>query len=253
MISTVIVTFNESEKLNNCLSSIKDFADEIVVVDLESNDETKKIAEKYQTKFFSHPPVPYVELVRNYAISKASGDWILILDPDESLTQDLKEKLKNISEKEEFIAVNIPRKNIFFGKWISHTNWWPDRQVRFFKKDKVHWSDVIHKYPEVDGRTLNLEAKEKLAIIHQGYFSVKEFFSRQNRYSTIDAENKFKAGSKFSFTKLLWFPLREFFARYVKHLGFLDGFYGFSLVVLIMVYQLSVWTKVWELEKTKKV
>lgn len=249
MISAVLVCLNEAEKLENCLENIKDLIDEIIVVDLESIDNTKDIAEKFKAKYFIHKKVDYVELVRNYAISKAKGNWVLILDPDEILSEDLKLKLKETIQKNEYDAVNIPRKNIFFGKWIAHTNWWPDRHIRFFKKDKVFWSERIHSYPKVYGKVLNLPAKENLALIHFGYSSVKEFLDRQNRYSTIEAQNRFDNGERFSWWRFVWLPKREFLSRYIKHQGYLDGFLGFALVLLLMIYQISVQVKVWELQQ----
>ncbi len=252
MISVILTQYNEARKLERCLKSIKDFAAEIVVVDLGSTDKSLVVCEKYGAKVYKHKFVPYVEKVRNYAISKATGDWFLVLDPDEAISDELKSELKHIAFQDKFAAVNIPRKNIFFGKWIAHTNWWPDRHIRFFKKGKVKWSNRIHSYPEVEGRIFDLAAKEDLAILHFGYESVMEFMDRQNRYSTIEAENFYSTGIKFSFGFLFWKPAREFLVRFVKHAGFLDGFYGFALTTLMMIYQLEVMVKLWELEKQKK-
>lgn len=249
MISATVVNFNEKEKLQSCLESVKDFADEIVVVDLGSTDDSRQIAQKFSGKFFSHKFVPYVELVRDYAISKASGDWILVLDPDERVTQSLKNRLQDIVKNNEVDAVNIPRKNIFFGRWIKHTNWWPDKHVRFFKKGKVKWDDKIHFYPQVEGKILDLPAKEELAIVHLGYNTITEFIDRQNRYSNIEAQNLYDIGERFSWFNFFWKPIREFLVRFVRHAGFLDGFYGFVLTYLMMVYQLQVMIKLWERQK----
>lgn len=251
MISVCIVSFNEASNLSNCLKSVADFADEIVVLDLGSTDNTKEVCQKYGVKIFKHKFVPFVELARNYSISKANGDWILILDPDETLSLDLKEKLKEIVKDSSLDAVNIPRKNIFFNKWIAHTNWWPDRHIRFFKKGKVLWSDKIHVYPKVSGNILNLEAKESLAITHFGYESITQFIDRQNRYSTQEAENLHKMGVRFSLKLLFWKPAREFLVRFIRHTGFLDGFLGFSLTFLMMTYQLEIMIKLWELEQER--
>lgn len=252
MISAVIVNFNQADKLKDCLQSIRNFADEIVVIDLGSTDDSEEITKKFGGKFIPHKFEPYVELVRNDAISYARGGWILVLDPDETITADLSSKLKEVSQNERYVAVNIPRKNIFFNKWIAHTNWWPDRHVRFFKKQTVVWSDQIHLYPQVNGDILDLEAKEELAIIHHGYSSIRQFIDRQNRYSTIEAENRHKTGEKFSWINLFWWPKREFLVRLIKHQGYLDGFHGFALTILMMIYRLMVVIKMWELEKDKK-
>ncbi len=251
MISAVLVCLNEAEKLEKCLRSLVGFADEIVVLDLGSTDGSTDISKKYHAKIFQHNFVPVVEEVRNYAISKASGDWILVLDPDEILSDKLRDKLKQISSKDEFAAVNIPRKNIFFGHWIAYTNWWPDRHIRFFQKEKVKWRNIIHSYPEVKGEVLNLAAEESLAIAHFGYKTLSEFMDRQNRYSAVEAQNLYDNGARFTWSNFFWKPTREFLVRFVKHTGFLDGFYGFALTFLMMVYQLEVMVKLWELEQKK--
>lgn len=251
MISAVLVCLNEGKKVDKCLASIKDFADEVVVVDLGSTDNSQSVYKKYRVKVFEHSGVEYVELVRNYSISKATGDWILVLDPDEEVGEKLKKVLKQVSQKGEVAAVSIPRKNIFFGRWISHSNWWPDYHVRFFKKGKIRWGEKIHKYPQVSGPIINLEAREDLAIRHAGYSSISEFMDRQNRYSDIEAKNMFDNKVRFSFWLFFWRSAREFLVRYIKHKGFMDGFYGFALTFLMMVYQFEVLIKLWELERKK--
>lgn len=248
MISVAIVNFNEAVKLEKCLNSVKDFAVEIVVVDLGSEDESEKICKKFGAKIFAHRKEPFVELVRDFSISKVTGDWILVLDPDEEISESLKKRLKEIVRENNYDAVNIPRKNIFFGKWIAHTNWWPDKHIRFFKKGKVKWSEKIHSYPKVEGKVLNLEANPELAIIHFGYDNLSQFLERQNRYSEIEAEQLYKSGIHFSWGKFLWWPTREFLVRLIKHQGYLDGIYGISLVFLIMVYKMIILVKLRERE-----
>lgn len=252
MISAVVICLNEAQKLDRCLKSVADFADEIITVDLGSSDNSVDIAKKYKAKIYYHKFVPFVELIRNYAISKAYYDWILILDPDEEISQKLKDKLKEISKSSKFVAAAIPRKNIFFGRFIKHTNWWPDYHVRFFKKGKVSWTGQIHVYPEVEGEILKLPANENIAILHYGYDSIKQFLDRQNRYSSVEAHNLYEAGERFSWGLFFWKPTREFLVRFIKHLGFLDGFYGITLTFLMMVHQISVMVKLWELEKEKR-
>lgn len=249
MISAAIVSFNEAEKLEVCLKSIKDFAGEIIVVDLGSKDNTKKVCKRFGAKIFYHKRVSFVEEVRDFSISKTSNDWILVLDPDEQITDSLKIKLKEILEYEKYVAVNIPRKNIFFGRWIAYTNWWPDRHVRFFRRGKVKWGENIHSYPNVEGRILDLPAEDNLAIIHYGYDRISEFIERQDRYANVVSEQMYKRGMRFSWVRLILWPGREFVVRYIKHKGFLDGIYGFILTFLMMIYQVMILVKLWEKEK----
>lgn len=252
MISAIIINLNQLNELEECLKSIRDFADEIILIDLKSNDRSIELAKKYGAKIYSHQRVEYVELVRNYSVSKASNEWVLILDPDEKLGEELKKRLKDIAGENKYQAVNIPRKNIFFDRWIKHTNWWPDKHIRFFKKNTITWEEKIHSYPKVKGKIYQLPVSENLAIIHKGYESFSEFIKRQNRYSSIDAQNRFDIGIRFSWINFVWWPMREFLVRFIKHLGFLDGLLGFYLVFLMMVYQMIVVVKMWEIEHIHK-
>ena len=251
MISAVIVTYNEGQSLKDCLESIRKEVDEIVIVDLGSEDKTLEVAKDFRAKIFTHKRVNYVEKIRDFAVSKTKGDYVLVLDSDERMTSTLWEKLKEVKSKNKYDAVNIPRKNIFFGRKISYTNWWPDQQIRFFKKGAVSWGSKIHSYPKVKGKIYNLDATSDYAIIHYGYKTVSEFMDRQNRYCEIEAKNLYDEGIRFSWFAFFWKPLREFLVRYVRHAGFLDGFYGFMLSVLMMIYQLEVMVKLWELERNK--
>lgn len=250
-ISVVYVTFNESDKLRKSLESVNGFASEIVIIDLGSNDGIDKISKEFGTKLYSHDKVPYVELVRSYAISKATYLWVLVLDPDEIVPQKLSSKLKELSQSEQsnIAAVNIPRKNIFFGKWINHTNFWPDRQIRFFKKELVSWPKRIHTYPKVNGEIIDLPSQTDLAIWHYGYDNFADFWQRQKRYSSVEAANLYQEGRRFSTFRLFWNPLRIFLVRCIKHQGYLDGLEGIYLIVGLMYFSIVTEIKLLKLYK----
>lgn len=250
-ISSVTITYNEAEKLKGCLASVKDWVDEILIVDMGTTDETLKVAKKFGARIYKEKLVPYVELIRNSAIKKATSDWILVIDPDERIPESLSQGLKKIATEGKYEAVNIPRKNIIFGKWIRHTNWWPDYQIRFFKKGRVTWTGKIHEYPKVEGKILTLPPKEELAIKHLNYQNVSEFLDRQNRYTEIAAQNLYDQGVRFSFLSLCWRPLRVFLQRFFRHAGFLDGFYGLALSCLASYSQLATEVKLWEKTSAK--
>lgn len=248
MISAVINTLNNEKTLVPCLKSLV-WVDEIVVVDLGSTDKTLTIAKKAGAKIFSHPKVDYVELVRNFSLEKASGDWILVVDPDEEIPEKLKRVLGKIAKRNRIEALRIPRKNFIFGKFIRHTNFWPDFKLRFFKKDKTHWPGQIHVDAQARGEIFDLPAKEDLAIIHYAYNNLAEFLTRLNRYTTAQAQEKFGWQEKFKIQMLFLAPLGEFLRRFVKGLGFLDGTHGVVLTILQMFSQFLVWGKLWEREK----
>ncbi len=245
-ISTVINTYNEEKNLDRCLESIKDFSDEIVVVDMHSDDKTVDIAKKYSAKVFLYEHTRYVEPARNFALSKAQGDWILLIDADEELPEGLIKELKKVSARNEVDFVQIPRKNIIFGKWIQHSRWWPDYLVRFFKKGKVKFSEKIHVPPTTEGNGLTLEAKQEYAIIHHNFQTISQFIERLNRYSDIQANEVIKQGEKFNGVDLIAKPGNEFFSRFFAGSGYKDGIHGLVLSFLQSFSELVVVLKVWE-------
>lgn len=251
-ISVIINTFNEEKNIQSALKSVS-WADEIIVCDMYSDDKTVQIAKKMEAKVIYHKRVNYVEPARNFAISKASNGWIFILDADEQITPTLSERIKQIVKKDlSSDFVEIPRKNIIFGKWIKATGWWPDYHIRLFKKGKVGWQDKIHSKPEVKGTGLTLEAEEKYAIVHQNYQTVGQFIERMNRYTQIQADELLKSGSKFRWQDIFEKPLNEFLSRFFAQEGYKDGLHGLSLSFLQAFSFLILYLKLWEKEGFKE-
>jgi len=245
-ISVVINTYNEEKNISRCLESVKGFADEIVVVDMHSTDRTVEIAKKYGAQVFEREYTRYVEPARNFALSRATGDWILLIDADEELSGTLRKKLEEIIENNVFDYIEIPRKNIIFGKWIEYSRWWPDYLVRFFKKGKISFSEKIHEPPKTQGVSLRLEASEENSLIHYNIQSVSQYLERINRYSDIQAEELIKAGYKFNWRDLILRPNNEFLSRYFSGGGYKDGLHGLVLGLLQAFSELTVYLKVWE-------
>jgi len=250
-ISAVINTYNEEKNIGRCLDSVKDFADEIVVVDMYSSDKTLEIAKKYGAKIYHHEYTRYVEPARNFAISKASDDWIFLIDADEELTPQLAKSLKIVAENDGVGYVEIPRKNIIFGKWIEHSRWWPDYLIKFFKKGKIKFSNKIHVPPQTLGVGRRLEATEGNALIHHNFQSVAQFVDRLNRYTDIQAEELQRSGYNFDWKDLLIRPSNEFFSRFFAGEGYKDGLHGLVLAILQAFSELVVYLKVWEQNKFK--
>lgn len=245
-ISAVINTLNEERNLPRALSSLGDFVNEIVVCDMYSDDKTVEIAKKFKAKIFNHERTNYVEPARNFAISKATGDWVLILDADEEIPESLKRRLFEIVSSDEAECVSIPRKNIIFGKWIEHSRWWPDYVIRFFKKGKVKWSDRIHSVPETNGRKLELPASGENAIIHHNYDSLDQYLERLFRYSKIQAVQLKENGYQFTWQDLIRKPAAEFLSRYFVGEGYKDGIHGLALSLLQAFSELVLVIRVWE-------
>ena len=251
-ISVVINTFNEAGNIGRAIKSVK-FASEIIVCDMYSDDETAKIAKSAGAKVFLHKRVGFVEPARNFAISKASNSWVFILDADEEIPQTLAKRLKELAEKN--ISANfveIPRKNIIFGSWLQASFWWPDYQIRFFKKKSVLWNDKIHSKPQTKGEGLKLPEEEDFAIVHHNYKSIFQFIERLNRYTEIEAKQLLSEGYKFSWTDLIQKPTSEFLSRFFANKGYLDGIHGLALSLLQAASFLVVYLKVWEKDGFKE-
>lgn len=248
-ISVVINTLNEEKNIERVIHSV-DWADEVVVCDMHSEDKTVALAKKLKAKVVFHKQTRYVEPARNFAISKASNEWVLLLDADEEIPAVLGEKLQKIvKEAENYSYIQIPRKNIIFGKWMKASFWWPDFHVRFFKKGSVIWNDKIHSKPELKGEGLTFPSKEEWAIVHHHYTGVFQFIERLNRYTDIQAQELSAEGYKFNWVDLINKPLSEFLGRYFANKGFEDGLYGLALSLLQAFSFLIVYLKVWEMEK----
>lgn len=245
-ISVVINTFNEEKNLPMAIASVKDLADEIVVVDMESRDGTVEIAKELGAKVYSYKRVGYVEPARNFAISKTIGDWVLILDADEEVSQGLSKSLKKIAKKPTVDFYRISRKNVIFGKWIKHTLWWPDYQIRFFKKGFVSWGDEIHSFPITQGKGASLPEKEVCSIIHHNYDFLDQYIERLFRYTKIQAEEFLKNGYVFNWKDMINKPLNEFLRRFFEGEGYKDGIHGFILSILQSFSELVVYIRVWE-------
>ena len=247
-LSVTVITLNEEKDLPNCLDSVKEIADEIVVVDSGSTDKTVEIARRYGAKVYTRKFDNYANQ-KNYAVEKATGKWMLSLDADEKITPELAREInsKIQNKKSKNVAYSIPRKNIIFGKLIKYSRWQPelDRHVWLWKKDYGRWEGMVHEEVVVKGDVGELE----YAKIHYQYKTVRDFIAMMNRYSELDAVKRVKDGTVFSYIRLFIDPIYNFSVRYFYRLGFLDGWRGFVLSYLMAVYHLELWIKVWERTK----
>ncbi len=248
-ISVVINTRNAESLLAEAITSVKKIADEVVVCDMESEDGTLDIAKKLGAKIYKHKKEGYVEPARNFAINKATGDWVLILDADEKLTPQLLSLLKDKALNGEADFYRLPRKNLIFGKWMKHSRWWPDYNIRFFRKGFVTWNEVIHSVPMTTGKGEDISDSEENAIIHQNYRNLDEYLQRSIRYASIESVELIKNGYDFSWKDLVTKPANEFFSRYFFGLGYKDGIHGLAVGLLQSFSELLIYLKVWENKK----
>lgn len=245
-LSVTIITLNEEDNIKKCLDSIKEIADEIIVVDSGSTDKTVEIAKKYGVKVYERKFDNYSNQ-KNYAAEKTTGDWILSLDADEEINPELAEEIKKAIKATNYSAYSMPRKNIILGRWIKYTRWQPefDRHVWLWRKGRGKWLGEVHEELTVDGEVGRL----KNAKVHYQYERVSDFMDMMNRYSEFDAGQRVKKGIKFSYFRFFLDPIYNFLVRYIYRWGFLDGWRGFVLSYLMGIYHLNLWVKIWERQK----
>jgi glycosyltransferase involved in cell wall biosynthesis len=243
-LSVIINTKNAAKTIETTLKSVK-FADEIVIVDMHSTDETVKVALKYTKKVFTFDDVGYVEPARNFAINKATGDWLLIVDADEELPTQLKPLIMEILQGQSNVdCYYLPRKNMIFGTWVRKTGWWPDYQLRLFRRGHVEWSDEIHSIPITTGRVAELPAEKKLALVHQNYQTIEQFIDRLNRYTTFEAAEKTRKTTNPA--EVMESFNDELFRRLFAQQGIDEGMHGIGLSLLQTFYQVAVQLKIWQ-------
>lgn len=250
-ISAVVSTYNEEKNIERCLKSLS-FADEIIVVDHESSDKTLELSRKYTKNVFSEKNDPAaIDLQKNFGFAKAKGDWILSIDADEEVSKELAEEIKTvIKKKAEVNGYWIPRKNIIFGKFIEHTGWYPDPQLRLFRKGEGKFVKAhVHEPIKLEGESAYL----KEFLIHHHYETIHEFIQKTvNIYAPSEAQEYLDKGYQFSYLDAIRFPLNEFLSRFFARKGYKDGLHGLMLSLLMAFYHFVVFALLWEKEGFKE-
>lgn len=245
-ISVVILAKNESEKIEECIDSASGWANEIVVIDDFSNDDTVAIAEsKGATVIIKRMENEGTH--RNWAYAQAKNHWVLSLDADERLTQELRQEIAGLNLlNSEHSAFSIPRRNYIGTYWLKHGGQYPSAQLKLFRKDKFKYEEVqVHPRAFLDGSCGHL----KNDIIHYSYRDFTDFLNKLNRQTTLEAEKWISTQRKMSFGHALWRTADRFFRKFIGKKGYRDGFMGFMLAVFDSMYQIVSYAKYWELKK----
>jgi len=247
MLSVVITAWNEEKNLPRVVHSVKKLADEIVVVvDKASTDRTEAVAKQLGCKVFLHEHTGIVEPMRNFSISKAKGEWVLLLDADEEVSPGLAEHIVQLISKDQADFVRIPRKNIIFGKHITSSHWWPDYVYRLFKKGYLSWPETIHSVPATRGVGFDIPAVADASLIHYHYESISQYVDRLNRYTTHQLKTLQQEGRQFSWTDLISAPSQEFLRQYFSRGGYRDGIHGLALALLQAFSEAVLYLKLWQ-------
>lgn len=245
-ISATIITFNEERHLGSCLESLEGVADEIVVVDSGSQDNTLEIAKQFQARTFARDWTNYSEQ-KNYAASLATHDWILSLDADECLSPALSKMLQAVKEQDtDASAFAFPRKALYLGRWIEHSGWYPDHKTRLYRKDKARWNGAyVHESLHVDGAVARLEGD----LLHYTCESISEHLHSLDRYTTLAAQELWQRGKGAGVSHSLASAVAAFIKTYWLKQGFRDGKQGFLIACFAGCYNLAKYAKLWELEQ----
>ena len=226
-ISVVIITFNEERNLARCLDSVKGIADEVILVDSNSKDNTVAIAKAYNARVIEHPFAGYGQQ-KNFATQQAANDWILSLDADEALSPELQKSILEIKKAPEHVVYEMPRITNYCGKWIKHCGWYPDKQTRLYNRTKGKWIEQhVHEYWAAD----NNETKGLLTgdLLHYSFATVDEHLRKIEKYSELAATAAVENGKSASMLKIWFSPKWHFISEYIFKLGFLDGYYGYLI------------------------
>ena len=251
-ISAVILTLNEERNLPKAIRSVRMWVEDIVVVDMHSDDRTVEVAESFGARVFQHPRMGLQDPARQFAMEKATGEWIINLDADEIAPSSLSRRLVEVAEGNLADVCSIPRLNYFSGAALHHAGWNADedRQVRFFRRGYLEFSPRIHARPQPVGhaRVLQLHADTGQCLIHFNFLDAEHFLQKFNRYTTIEAEQVRGDGRKSSLSGFIVTPFREFFTRFILKRGFRDGWRGLYYSAMLAAYQMTVTAKLKELE-----
>lgn len=243
-LSAIVLARDEERNIAACLERLQ-WADEVIVLDSGSRDHTRLLAERLGAKVYERAFDTYPRQ-RNAAMDLAMGDWVLFVDADERVGEELAQEIGEAIQREDFAGWWIPRQNYIFGKWIRHSGWYPDYQLRLFRWGKARYDEArpIHEVVMLDGQAGYL----KNSLVHYNYDTIAQFLERQRRYAVYEAQMLQEAGVRARRRNFLGGPLREFWQRLIGWRGFLDGPYGLVLALLMAYYRILVYRELWRLQ-----
>ena len=247
-LSVVIITFNEEKNIARCLDSVKDVADDIIVVDSFSTDKTEEICKSKGARFIQNKFVGHIEQ-KNFAITQAKFAHILSLDADEALSEELKKNILETKKNWKHDGYYMNRLTNYCGQWIHHCGWYPDKKVRLFDSRKGKWGGMNphDKYEMADGD--NATGFLKGDILHYSYYSVDGHYTQAEKFSTVAASEMKKTGREISFPMIYIKMCFKFFRNYFLKLGFLDGKYGYVVCKITAWETYLKYSKLYTLNK----
>lgn len=248
MISAITLTKNSEKTIKNTLTSLS-FCEEVIVIDDDSKDGTKKIAQSLKATIYEKKLNNDFSESRNFGLSKAKYDWVLFIDSDETVSPQLQEEIKKAITAQEYDGYKIPRVDIFDSKILQHGETGNMKFLRLGKKSKGKWKRTVHETWDIEGKIGELSKP----ILHSPHPTVKEFLSEINTYSTLHAEELKKEGKKANVFTIVAYPTGKFIQNYIFKLGFLDGTAGFIVATMMSFHSFLSQGKLWQLNQPKEV
>jgi glycosyltransferase involved in cell wall biosynthesis len=253
-ISGVVIALNEAHQLHYALGTLLPWCDEVVVVDQHSEDDTASIATTMGATLYQHDRTGGIaDPARRFAISKASGDWIFILDADEMVPPTLAAELRRLADSDpDYDVVLVPRANVILGRWLRYGNNWPSRHARFFRPGSLLLTDRIHKSiaPAPGTRKHKLAADPALAIWHFPGGSLSDLVRKVDRYTDIEARQAYARGRRtHGPADLLLDGGLYFWRQYVRGRGYRDGTMGLAVALTRSYYRVLTAAKLWEMPR----
>jgi glycosyltransferase involved in cell wall biosynthesis len=234
-LSVVIISFNEEKNIGRCIDSVKDIADEILLLDSHSSDQTVAIAKSKGAVVKQEAFQGYIQQ-KNQALKLASHDYILSLDADEALDPLLADSIRKVKEHFNGRVFRMNRCSNYCGQFIRHGSWYPDTKIRLFDRNIAEWGGINPHDKIVLKENVPVEHL-KGDILHYSYSTITEHVAQNNKFSTVSAQALFTQGKKTSVFKILLHPIWAFFLSYIFRAGFLDGLFG--LVIAIQIAHLT--------------
>ena len=247
MISAVVLTKNEEKNIVDCLESLF-WCDEIIVVDDNSEDRTLEISRKFDAKVFIRNLNGNFSQQRNFGLSKAIGDWVLFIDIDERVSENLKEEIKAVIKSSKINGYAIKRSDTMWGKVLKHGETGSIWLMRLARKGSGRWIGKVHEEWKIKGRIDTL----KNHLDHYPHPTISEFLSDINYYTDLRAKELFEKGVKSNFISIIIYPAAKFLNNYFFKLGFLDGIQGLVFAIMMSFHSFLVRGKLWHLWNTTK-
>jgi glycosyltransferase involved in cell wall biosynthesis len=246
-LTVAVIALNAGAQIGPCLASVG-FADEILVVDSGSSDDTAQIAARHGARVETKEWLGFGRQ-KQHAVALARNDWVLCLDADERVSERLARAIREALASRRYQAYRMSRRNRFLGRWLAHGEGYPDWTVRLFHRAHAGWSnDEVHEAVLTTEQVGRLEGD----LMHDSAEDIGTYMAKQNRYTTLHAQALFEQGVRASYWRLAASPMVRFIKFYFVRLGFLDGGPGFAHVVIGCNNTFQKYLKLIELEKAAK-